>query len=130
MNVLNDVAVITGAASGIGKAVAEILAARGVTVCIVDFNGNGANEVAASLQMRGYKAFAWQTDVTDSAFVIPRNQRVEEALAAASDDEDLGPFERLLSALRDPYHERAENAHYGEPAPADITAGYRTFCGT
>ena len=42
--------------------------------------------------------------------VIPRNHRVEEALAAASDDDDLGPFERLLEALRRPYDEIAEHA--------------------
>ena len=63
-------------------------------------------------------------------WVIPRNHRVEEALAAASDREDLGPFDRLLDALRHPYDEIAENARYAEPAPAEVTAGYRTFCGT
>jgi uncharacterized protein YdiU (UPF0061 family) len=62
--------------------------------------------------------------------VIPRNHRVEEALAAASDDDDLGPFDRLLDALRQPYDESAGNGRYAEPAPAEVTAGYRTFCGT
>jgi uncharacterized protein YdiU (UPF0061 family) len=63
-------------------------------------------------------------------WMIARNHRVEEALAAASDDEDLGPFDRLLDALRQPYDETAANARYAEPAPAEVTAGYRTFCGT
>jgi uncharacterized protein YdiU (UPF0061 family) len=62
--------------------------------------------------------------------VIPRNHRVEEALAAASDDDDLGPFDRLLDALRQPYDESAGNGRYAEPAQAEVTAGYRTFCGT
>ena len=65
-----------------------------------------------------------------SPWVIPRNHRVEEALTAASDDEDLAPFDRLLEALRHPYDESADNARYAEPAPADVTACYRTFCGT
>ena len=65
-----------------------------------------------------------------SPWLIPRNHRVEEALAAASDDADLAPFERLLAALRQPWDETAQNAHYAEPAPASVTAGYRTFCGT
>jgi uncharacterized protein YdiU (UPF0061 family) len=62
--------------------------------------------------------------------VIPRNHRVEEALAAASDDGDLAPFERLLDALRQPFDEAHERARYAEPAPAQVTASYRTFCGT
>ena len=65
-----------------------------------------------------------------SPWIIPRNQRVEEALQAASQDGDLGPFERLLAALRDPYRELTENAVYAQPAPAAVTACYRTFCGT
>jgi uncharacterized protein YdiU (UPF0061 family) len=55
---------------------------------------------------------------------------VEEALAAASDDGDLAPFKRLLDALRQPFQEAADRAHYTEPAPAELTAHYRTFCGT
>jgi uncharacterized protein YdiU (UPF0061 family) len=63
-------------------------------------------------------------------FVIPRNHRVEEALAAAVDHDDLGPFDRLLAALLRPFDEDADLQRYGEPAPQDLTAGYRTFCGT
>ena len=63
-------------------------------------------------------------------WVIPRNHRVEEALSAASDTDDLGPFERLLDALRQPYEATAAHARYAEPAPAAVTAGYQTFCGT
>ncbi len=63
-------------------------------------------------------------------YVIARNHRVEEALSAASDQGDLVPFRRLLAALRRPYDETADLAHYAEPAPAAVTACYRTFCGT
>ena len=62
--------------------------------------------------------------------VIARNHRVEEALAAASDRGDLAPFRRLLDALCQPYVETVEFAAYAEPAPAAVTACYRTFCGT
>ena len=63
-------------------------------------------------------------------YVIARNHRVEEALAAASDADDLAPFERLLAAVRQPNVESAEQAPFAEPAPAAVTACYRTFCGT
>lgn len=66
----------------------------------------------------------------ENPFVIPRNHRVEEALAAATDDGDLAPFERLLEALRRPFEEAPELAPYAEPAPPAVTACYQTFCGT
>jgi uncharacterized protein YdiU (UPF0061 family) len=61
--------------------------------------------------------------------VIPRNHRVEEALAAATAG-DLAPFESLLAALKRPFDDDPALAAYAEPAPAALTAGYRTFCGT
>ena len=63
-------------------------------------------------------------------WLIPRNHRVEAALAAASDDGDLEPFEQLLHALRRPYEEDPHLARFAEPAPAAFTASYQTFCGT
>jgi len=65
-----------------------------------------------------------------SPWLIPRNHRVEEALAAASDHGDLQPFQRLMHALQQPYVERVDLAAYAQPAPAQVTAGYKTFCGT
>ena len=62
--------------------------------------------------------------------IIPRNHRVEEALAAASDQNDLAPFQRLLDAIRRPYDDSDALAPYAEPAPVAVTASYRTFCGT
>ena len=62
--------------------------------------------------------------------IIARNHRVEEALTAASEHDDLEPFERLLAAVREPYVESPDRAAYAEPAPAAVTACYRTFCGT
>jgi len=62
--------------------------------------------------------------------VIPRNERVEEALAAASNNDDLAPFERLLAALRRPYDDVPQHAAYAQPAAASVMASYRTFCGT
>jgi len=67
---------------------------------------------------------------TVSPWIIPRNHRVEQALEAASERGDLEPFERLLAAVRRPFEERPEDAAYAEPAPAAVTACYRTFCGT
>jgi uncharacterized protein YdiU (UPF0061 family) len=61
--------------------------------------------------------------------VIPRNHKVEEALAAASIHGDLAPFQRLLSILQTPFDSRVEGDGYCQPAPAEAPP-YRTFCGT
>ena len=63
-------------------------------------------------------------------WIIPRNHQVEAALEAASERDDLAPFERLLAALGAPFEERPEHAAYADPAPAAVTACYQTFCGT
>ena len=61
--------------------------------------------------------------------VIPRNHKVEEALAAAVDRGDLRPMNRLLEALANPFEESPEKQNYREPALADSEL-YQTFCGT
>jgi serine/tyrosine/threonine adenylyltransferase len=64
-----------------------------------------------------------------SPAVIPRNHLVEEALAAATAG-DLAPFNTLVDLLRSPWDETALQTRHGRPAPSEVTAGYRTFCGT
>ncbi len=61
--------------------------------------------------------------------IIPRNHRVEEALAAASREGDLGPFNALLAALQRPYDDDPAHAPT-DPAAASVTACYKTYCGT
>jgi serine/tyrosine/threonine adenylyltransferase len=61
---------------------------------------------------------------------IARNFRVEAALDAAVNDNDLAPFERLLAVLQRPFDERREDAEFAQSASAEQSAGYQTFCGT
>jgi uncharacterized protein YdiU (UPF0061 family) len=82
----------------------------------------GESDVASNARAKAMRSV--------NPFVIARNHRVEEALAAASDSGDLSPFERLLAAVRQPYVESDEQAAFAEPAPPGVTACYRTFCGT
>ncbi len=60
---------------------------------------------------------------------IPRNHMVEAALDAAWRDDNLGPFEALLEAVRNPYAERPGQSAYARPAPEGF-GPYVTFCGT
>lgn len=59
-------AFVTGGASGIGRALAQALAARGVRVCVADVDGAGARQVAAEC---GAGACAESLDVRDEAAV-------------------------------------------------------------
>ena len=60
---------------------------------------------------------------------IPRNHRVEAALAAAIEHDDFAPFEELLKVLSRPFEDRAEFAAYAEP-PLPEQRVCQTFCGT
>jgi 2-hydroxycyclohexanecarboxyl-CoA dehydrogenase len=63
------VAVVTGGASGIGRAIAEALAREGARVAVLDLNETGARETVAALERAGGKGSAHRVDVTDVAAV-------------------------------------------------------------
>jgi NAD(P)-dependent dehydrogenase (short-subunit alcohol dehydrogenase family) len=73
------VAVVTGGASGIGRALAEELSRRGAEVVVADLQADLAEEVAAGIRARGGQATAEFLDVTDFAAV----QRLVGATADA-----------------------------------------------
>jgi len=70
------VAVVTGAASGIGRALAEAFAAEGSAVVVADLDVANADAVASGIRERGGDAIAVAVDVSDAAAV--------NALAAAT----------------------------------------------
>src|SRR5271154_4642223 len=66
-------AIVTGAATGIGEAIAIRLADAGATVAVVDLNLPGAQRVAAALP---HRAFAVAADVADAASVVRAVEQV------------------------------------------------------
>lgn len=66
----NKKAVITGAASGIGKAIALLFAKQGAEVHILDFNESAALEVVKEIMANAGKAFAHGCDVSNQAALV------------------------------------------------------------
>jgi NAD(P)-dependent dehydrogenase (short-subunit alcohol dehydrogenase family) len=73
------VAIVTGAGSGIGEAVAREIAARGGSVVVADVNQAAAERVAKALNAEGGTAKAIRTDVADPAAVETMVQFAVEA---------------------------------------------------
>ena len=63
------IALVTGAARGIGEAIARNLAARDAKIVVADRDGELAAAVAASLVDEGHEAIAATTDITEEASV-------------------------------------------------------------
>jgi NAD(P)-dependent dehydrogenase (short-subunit alcohol dehydrogenase family) len=117
------VAIVTGGASGIGRATALALAREGACVVVADLDGEGARRVAAEITAQGGRALASRTDVADEVSVAAMVSASVEGFggldilhnnAAASDpavigadrdivELDLATWERTLAVnLRGP----------------------------
>ena len=79
--VADRIAIVTGAASGIGRASAIRLAQEGASVVCVDINLTAATECAEEINKSGGKAYAAQCDISDSQAC---NQVVAECVAKYS----------------------------------------------
>ncbi|HEY8489090.1 glucose 1-dehydrogenase [Thermaerobacter litoralis] len=71
-----EVAVVTGAGRGIGRAVARRLAAEGAAVGVLDVDGAAAQATAAMIRQEGGRALPVEADVADSAAVARAMARV------------------------------------------------------
>jgi 3-hydroxybutyrate dehydrogenase len=82
MRLEGKVALITGAASGIGKEIAEVYAAAGAMVAIADLNQAGADAAAAGIKAKGGQAIGVAMDVTDEKAVEAGTDQTMKAFGA------------------------------------------------
>lgn len=68
-SVAGKTVLVTGAASGMGRATAQVFAAEGANVAVTDLHGPALEQVAADLAAQGYSAKAWALDVSDHAAI-------------------------------------------------------------
>jgi pyridoxal 4-dehydrogenase len=106
MKLENRVAIVTGAAQGIGRAIAEKLDAEGATVVVADVNANGAEQAAGALE-RGQ---GMECDVSSQesvqamvAKVLDEHGRVDALVNNAAivpfiawDDVDLDHWQKII----------------------------------
>ena len=78
--VVDKLAVVTGAGSGIGAAVAARLAAEGYGVAVNDLSAEAAERVAAGLAQSGANARAYAADVSDPEAVRAMHRRIVSEL--------------------------------------------------
>jgi glucose 1-dehydrogenase len=74
------IAVVTGGASGIGRATAESLAGVGTSVALLDINAEGAKAAAAAISAKGGKAVGVACETTSEASLAAARKEVEAAL--------------------------------------------------
>jgi len=70
--------VITGAGSGLGAAMADLFAAEGAQLCLLDIDGARVEEKAVALRAQGVEAFALAVDVANKASVAEAAAAVDQ----------------------------------------------------
>jgi 3-oxoacyl-[acyl-carrier protein] reductase len=103
MRLKDKVAIITGAASGIGRATAYLMAREGAMVVISDINRQGAEEVARDIKKSGGRALALKTDVASDEEV---KQMVDKTIEKFGRVDILVNGAALVPAPVIPLHER------------------------
>ncbi|HXN54935.1 MAG TPA: 3-hydroxybutyrate dehydrogenase [Myxococcales bacterium] len=88
MRMSGKTAIVTGAASGIGREIARVFAREGAKVCIADLNRAGAEDAAAQIGREGGTAISLAMDASNEA-------QVEQAVAEAA--ERLGGIDVAVS---------------------------------
>jgi 3-oxoacyl-[acyl-carrier protein] reductase len=107
-------ALVTGAGSGIGRAVAELLAARGAAVAVLDVNRAAAEETVGLVAARGGRAQAIVADVRDRAAVGAGVERAAATLGPVGvlvNNAGVAGHDAPLEAIDDAAYERMFGVH-------------------
>lgn len=84
MQYQGKIAVVTGAGSGIGRALAVELASRGARLAISDVNDTGLGETVSMCEKSGAEVHSYHLDVADRAAVLAHAEQVTKELGEAN----------------------------------------------
>jgi NAD(P)-dependent dehydrogenase (short-subunit alcohol dehydrogenase family) len=104
-------AIVTGAASGLGLAIAERFGADGRNVALFDLNGEGAATAATKIEANGGRAIGYRVDVTDRAAIEAAVADVVTKLGPPTilvNDAGLTGFQPFLEITVDEWNARIE----------------------
>lgn len=78
MSLQDKTALVTGGASGLGRAICRVFCQKGARVAVADVNLPGAQTLAEEIEQNGGRAFALHLDVADEASVASAAQKAAE----------------------------------------------------
>src|ERR1700676_1488037 len=101
----NQVALVTGAASGLGLATARAFAESGASVVLADWNEEAAQSAAKELADKGYKTLAIRCDVSDDAQVEAMVKQTVATLGRLDAAYNNAGVQNVLAETADPPRE-------------------------
>lgn len=101
-NLSGKIALVTGGAAGIGRAIAEAFAAHGAKIVIADKNQERCEAVHSDFEKKGYDALVTNTDVTDTAQVKTMISAVDARFGQLNIlVNNVGDFLELIKPFKD-----------------------------
>jgi NAD(P)-dependent dehydrogenase (short-subunit alcohol dehydrogenase family) len=125
--------IVTGGASGIGRAYAEVMADNGARVCIFDRDANGLEKVIAELAARGVDVWGQALDVSDrprmaEAFdaVAERHGRIDVVFANAGIDAGPGFMSTEGQRIPEGAIDQLDDHHWDRVIEVNLSSVYTT----
>lgn len=109
LNLNNKVAIVTGAAMGMGKATAELFAKAGAKVIIADYNEEEGTKVAEAIKVNGQEASFIQVDVSNEEQVknlVDQTVELYGRLDIAVNNAAITPDDQPIAQMDFDYYER------------------------